>query len=273
LSLAAEILHTQAFAIDPADPYRVYAGADGKLFVSNDKGCTWKALESFTPPPGLEDNRIVIHSILVSAYDGSIYVPIGGANNTDPGVYRSLDQGDSWTFHTFGVSQPFLIFWDMDEDPQTGNLYISSEIGDHPKPYHPPFFKSTDRGVTWVNLTDQFPWHVIKIQVDSDNHFIYALTEGAGLYRSPVFIDDWQRLSNFFWLELLIDPKFPNVVFGGNHTYRSSGGGVYFSNDGGLNFTKVGLEEKIVASLTLNSSGTRLYAACYEDGIYIKDLK
>jgi photosystem II stability/assembly factor-like uncharacterized protein len=273
LSLKAEILHTQALALDPGDPKRVYAGADGKLFVSNDKGRTWSALEAFAPPLSPGRNLIVIHSILVSAYDGGIYVPIGGANNTNPGVYRSIDQGRSWTFHPFGISQPFLIFWDMEEDPQTGYLFISSEIGDHPNPYNPPFLKSTDRGATWINLSDHFPWHAIKIQIDSDNHFVYALTEGSGLYRSPVLVDDWQRLSNSFWLTLLIDPKFPNVVFGGNHTYRSSGGGVYFSDDGGLNFEMVGLEEKIVGSLATNGAGTRLYAACFEDGIYVKNLK
>jgi hypothetical protein len=161
----------------------------------------------------------------------------------------------------------------MEEDPQTGNLYIASEIGDHPKPYHPPFLKSTDRGATWVNISDQFPWHVLRIQVDSENQFVYALTEGSGLYRSPVSVDDWQRLSNFFWLELLIDPKLPDVIFGGNHTYQSSGGGVYFSNDGGLNFEMVGLEDKIVTSLATNGTGTRLFAACYEDGIYVRNLK
>jgi photosystem II stability/assembly factor-like uncharacterized protein len=190
------------------------------------------------------------------------------------GIFKSSDKGRTWLYYSYNVSAMGLIPWDIEEDEVNNMLYVSTEIWDHPTPYKPPFLRSSDGGLTWKNVGDSIPWHVIRIQIKPGTNDVYALTEGMGIYYSKDFGTHWQRLACPFWLELTIDRNHPNVFYGGAHTYLNGSGGVYLSKDAGKTYEgspwarPIGLENKIVSGICLNSSSTMIYAAAYNSGIY-----
>jgi hypothetical protein len=254
--LGGTAAYTRGFAIDPIDPDNVFVWRPSGLYRSDDKGISWQFADSLEYCP----------SMLISPIDGAIFA------TSRPGVFRSYDDGQTWEFFSYDVETPFLIPWDIEEDPVNGILYIATEIGDHPQPYEPPFFRSMDRGETWEEISGELPWHVIRIQVHPETRHVYALTEGMGIYRSIDFGTSWHLLNNYFMLELLIDKNNPCIFYGGNHTYGNRGGGAYMSKDAGNTWESIGLSEKIVTSLALSSSSSKLHASSYASGIFFREF-
>jgi hypothetical protein len=186
-------------------------------------------------------------------------------------VYRSTDGGGTWQRFSFGASLPNFIPWDMEEDPNTGMLYVVIEIGDHPDPYDPPFYRSPDRGETWEEVGDDLSWHGLSIQVDPLTSDVYYLAEGPGLFKSTDMGLHWQQISpqEHFASVLLLDPASPPRLFGGDLLHGVLfHGGVYYSDNGGESFIFLGLEDHSIPDLALNNSSTMLYVAAYDQGIY-----
>ena len=159
--------------IDPGNGNILYSDDNGKLIRSTDRGHSWAVIHEFDD---------MVESIHISTIDGAIYVGQRWYNNTNPGIHRSDDRGETWEFFPFGADIQHFIPWDIAEDPNTGILYVVIEIADHPKPYDPPFYRSTDRGETWKEVgEDDLTWHGFAIQVDPLTSDVYFLSEGTGL--------------------------------------------------------------------------------------------
>jgi photosystem II stability/assembly factor-like uncharacterized protein len=257
---------SSAIEIDPANSSNIYASANSSIYFSSDKGRNWIWLYTFPKS---------ISSMLISRIDQSIFVGIRWEDSQMAnGIYKSTDKGKTWRYYSYNVNARGLIPWDIEEDVVNKKLYISTEIWDHPSPYKPPFLRSSDGGLTWVNIGDSIPWHATRIQVQPGSNEVYILTEGVGIYHSNNFGDHWQRLACPFWLTLTIDHNHPNIFYGGAHTYNNSGGGIYLSKDAGRTYEgsprykPIGLENRIISSICLNSSSTMIYAASYNSGIY-----
>jgi hypothetical protein len=254
-----------AIAIDPTNPDWVYTIANAhELRRSTNRGESFELLQMFDD---------AIRSIRVSvATHGTLYIGFGGYQNPNPsGVFKSTDNGGTWEREPFGVSGA-LIVWSVAEDATDGTLYAGTEIADHPQPYHPPFFRSTDRGHTWVDATGNLPWHVTHISVNSTTHAVYALTEGPGLFRSVDQATNWTAIDTHFGLSLLLDPQNLNHLFGGDIPTGIKNGGAFISTNGGTRFVSFGLEGREVADLALNGTSSRLYATCYGSGIYVTNV-
>ena len=254
-------LDAEGYQIDPTNPKKLYATLWNKLYVSNDKGLNWTEL--YTCPE-------YIRSLHISSVDGSIYLGPQTEQNNNPGIYKSTDGGNSFQLYTFGVSTHNLICWDIDEDPKSGMLFVSVEIADHPQPYNPPFFRSTDGGTTWQNIAGPIKWHALKVQVDTTDQKLYYLVESGGLYKSDNLGNDWQ-LFNFNAMFLLLDQQHQNQLYAGDNA-NFGNGGAWFSGNGGAYFSSIGLSELTVVSLALNKLGTKLYAACYDSGVWVAEI-
>lgn len=249
------------FAVHPYIHGRIFASSDHDLYTSDNWGQHWDSLYTF---PGY------IESIHVSEVDGAVFVGIKWPGISPPnGVFKSTDMGNSFDLYSFGVPDSNMIIWDIEEDPDNEILYACAEISPLPDPYDPPFFRSFDGGLTWEEVSGDLPWHVLKIQVHLMTYDVYVLTESLGLYQSTDFGDTWQFMHNYFCLELLIDANDPSRFFGGNHDACMGDGGVFQSTDTGNTFWFIGLLNKTVGSLCRDYSSSKLYAACYGDGIYV----
>lgn len=259
-SLAGQV---GALALDPRNPNRVLAGFQvaRTLYESLDQGRTWRLLKTF---------ETGIMSLLVSASGAIIVGPHWSSSQTPNGVYLSSDNGVTWQHSPFGTSQRGLILWDLAESPLDQTLYTGTEIYNHPQPYKPPFFRSRDGGKTWEEIGGSLPWHVIAIQVAPGDGSVFALTEGAGLYRSADRGDHWQRLANGPTMSLALDPRQPARLFGGaqfSPQHRLEGG-IYASGDGGRSFFPVGLLGVTVGGIAFSPDGRTLYTTAYASGIY-----
>ncbi len=258
--------NTRGFAFDPHNPARLYCSSNAQLYRSDDYGASWQSLKTF------QKNII---SVLVSVKGSAVYAGMTWEETPSAnGIFKSTDLGQNWSLYAYTDSSRGLITWDIAEDESSGVLFAGNEIYNHPQPYHPPFFRSSDGGKTWKDVTSKIPWHVIRIQVDTLSHTAYALTEGAGLYKSTDGGINWNWFS---WIasgvavdgnELMLNKHNPHQLFVGDHPVGTAVGGVYFSTNSGVTFEHIGLSGKIVVGLTFNNSSTQLFAACYNSGLY-----
>lgn len=140
-ALVGKDLHRTA--IDPTDPNRWFAGAGEGLFVSEDAGTTWRAIEALSGK--------YVHSIrfdpreLHRAY---VYV----AQDSAP-VYRSVDRGATWQVIGDGLpsarpADPLCLHPD---DPST--LFYAGDVSASES----RLFVSTDGGTTWTRSATTIP--------------------------------------------------------------------------------------------------------------------
>ncbi|MFT4877394.1 MAG: hypothetical protein ACI8XY_000345, partial [bacterium] len=123
---------------------------NGKFFTSTDYGSTWTKTAGFSGP---ENHYFYGASIQPSAIElGKVY--IAGSGYSNPGVYMSSDNGDSFTALDQGLPQTMI----YDIAPTLGDEFIfaATELG--------PYVYTTETN-QWSNLSagfapDQIYWTV-----------------------------------------------------------------------------------------------------------------
>jgi len=256
--------HVHAILISPGAPQLVYAGVDTKLYLSRDSGKTWTVIHAFAKP---------VYSLLV--HGGTLFVGLAWDNHVaKSGVFASNLGGGGMVFHPFGPGQTGLIVWTLSRDPLSGLIYAGTEIFDHPQPYHPPFFRSPNNAVTWTNVAGTLPWHVVDSAVRPADGFVYALTEGKGVYGSANQGSTWHPpvVSPGLGIALKMDPATPMRLYAGRQKVSTLTGGIFLSTDAGLHFSSIGLDGVTIGDVALNGAVTRIYAAAYGSGIYVSTI-
>ena len=252
--------NVSALLVVAGQPNLVYAGVGTRLYQSKDSGQNWTIIHVFAKP---------VSAILVA--DSTVYVGLSWDNHVDPsGIYVSGLGGSPTTFHPFGPGHTGLIVWTLSRDPLSGVIYAGTEIFDHPQPYHPPFFRSPNNGMTWTNVGASLPWHVVDAAVRPTDGHVYALTQGYGVYGSANQGNNWQPPVSSLGLgvALEMDPSTPPRLYAGRQKLGLLTGGIFRSGDAGLHFSPVGLDGVTIADIALNATSTRIYAAAYGSGIY-----
>ena len=215
-------------------------GQEG-LYRSTDKGVSWNKIET-------QFYDFIVYDIYITR-KGHIW--IGNADNPDK-LHRSTDNGLTWEVkkNGYGTSE----CWAIGENKE-GILFAGNADGGG-------IYRSTNEGDNWVYISNVSP---LVIATDSNN-VTYAGTF-SGLYSTTDSGITWIN-DNFFQnipvASILIDER--NNIYCGTG-YYNNGNGVFYSSDGGDNWTQIGLAGEEVLSLAFDSIGS-LFAGTLSNGLF-----
>jgi photosystem II stability/assembly factor-like uncharacterized protein len=236
--------HIARIVIDPRNHDIVYVAAVGHLFGANtergvyktsDGGTTWTQVLAVDADTGATD--LVINTanprILVAAMYQRRRAP-WGFNGGGPGggLYRSTDEGRTWTRITQGLPAGQVGRIGLDAYHADPNIIFA--LVEHTT--EGGLYRSDDAGARWtkVSAMNPRPMYFSQIRVDpTDRQRIYVL--GVGLEISN---DGGRTFSSSYLLHtdhhaMWIDPKNPAHVIEGND------GGVGISYDRGASWVTV----------------------------------
>ena len=121
-------------------------------------------------------------SSLVVDSSGDIFA----ASYLNPGVFRSTDDGDSWTQTTTGFMNSHV---DVLAINTKGHIFAGG-YGDN----HGSVFRSIDNGESWTQIDTTLPAQGIGAIAINESGDIFAI-EGEGFYRSTNNGDNWVQIS------------------------------------------------------------------------------
>ena len=243
-----EMQDITALAFDPADSKILYAGTPHLPWKTIDGGATWRSIHD-----GLIDDSDIF-SIHVNPHHPELVFA-----SACSGIYRSDTAGDSW-HKLIGIPGTHRRTHILAEDPRTSQtVYAGTTLG---------LFKSSDDGRTWRHLTFE---QVNGLVFDPDDpRTLYLATEHAGILKSTDAGETVHPVNAGF-----ANHNLTQITGRGKRLYASSAyeglyGGVFVSNDGGLDWTLQANERALLGrnlnSLAAAEASSWLYAAA-EDAV------
>jgi hypothetical protein len=109
---------------------------------------------------------------------------------------------------------------------------------------------------------------VLKFSADTATGRLYAVAEGPGLYATTSGGSFEQVSGVHVTNDVLADEHRPGWVYAAQLVSGNLLGGVYASSEGGVGLSLIGLAGKTISGLTMNRTGTELYAVAFGQGIY-----
>lgn len=243
-------------AVAESNPNVVYVGCgegiqrpdlsvgDG-VYKSTDAGKTWKNM-------GLKDGQQIGGIVIDPKNENRVFVAVLGhpyGPNTERGVYRSLDGGNSWervlykdentgavqiSFDPNNSDILYADLWAGRQGPWENGQWNGPESG---------LYKSTDGGKTWKHLTKGLPTPAQGLGrigfgiAPTNSNRLYATVDAGrygGIYRSDDAGESWQLMSSDgrYWgrgsdfAEVKVDPTNADIVYSANVvTWKSVDGG------------------------------------------------
>ena len=151
-------------------PGLLYAGTEnGNLFVTRNDGDSWESIDKGLP-------RHCYTGVVASPHDArTVFVTLTGMaqDNFSPFVFRSDDQGETWTSISDGLPlEPVHV---IHEDPQVKNLlYLGTMLS---------VYVSVDGGTSWHSLRSNLPTtSVHDLFVHPREHELVIGTHGRSVY-------------------------------------------------------------------------------------------
>lgn len=197
------------------------SGGVASLFISNDGGTTWRAVEN-------EEQRIFSASILSIETDPSnpdlVYAGMKGE-----GILKSEDKGVSWNYLNF---QSIKVYGLAVDPANTQVIYASGVWQGRGK-----IFKSLDRGENWkeiYTMPADGPL-IISMAIGRNNtDILYAGSSEGQLVKTEDGGDTWENIfkDSDPIIGLALDKFNDNLVYlatTGTSSFRSSDGGKTFS--------------------------------------------
>lgn len=243
-------------AVAESNPNVVYVGCgegiqrpdlsvgDG-VYKSTDAGKTWKNM-------GLKDGQQIGGIVIDPKNENRVFVAVLGhpyGPNTERGVYRSLDGGNTWervlykdentgavqiSFDPNNSDILYADLWAGRQGPWENGQWNGPESG---------LYKSTDGGKTWKHLTKGLPTPAQGLGrigfgiAPTNSNRLYATVDAGrygGIYRSDDAGESWQLMSSDgrYWgrgsdfAEVKVDPTNADIVYSANVvTWKSVDGG------------------------------------------------
>ncbi|MCS6820443.1 MAG: glycosyl hydrolase [Microscillaceae bacterium] len=249
-----------AIAVSEYDNNVIYVGGGEKTWRGNvshgygmwksvNAGKTWQNI-------GLNDSRHISRIRIHPKNPDLVYVAVMGhafGQNTERGVYRTKDGGNTWERILFVNSQTAAV--DLAMDPSNPRILYATMWRAIRTPYSfesggegSSIWKSTDGGDTWVEITRKpgLPKGTIGIAgiavspVQPDRVWAIIEAEDGGVFRSDNGGENWQKLNDerklrqraWYYTRIYADTQNPDVVYVVNVEFHKS-------KDGGKTFQAI----------------------------------
>jgi len=207
----------------------LYAGSGSVLYKSLDQGVNWQSLKTFSGASELA-------SIYVNKYDQIFASPYTDATATDLGLWRSVDEGETWE-KVLPLPADCAI-WAIDED-SSGNLF-AGVYTTGPTTGNARIYKSVNNGSSWIQVYyDSDGRHIHDIAVDRTTGYIYAsVGDTYGDWQTSYIIRSTDGGNPNSWNEILSDmpqvvaiEAVPGARLFGTDTSQDINGKIYHSTD------------------------------------------
>jgi photosystem II stability/assembly factor-like uncharacterized protein len=219
----------------------------GGICVSTDGGRTWQASSTGMPPTA--PTHILIDPASPAGYRTLWAATVGH------GVYRSSDDGRTWSPINKGITQPDALAWRLTLSPD-GSLYAliarRSEDGGIGNSGDGALYRSTDRGDHWSRLT-------LPAEANAPNGLAVDPRDPKRLYLAL-----WARSTS------KAVPHPAKAIPGHPEILNGEGGGIALSTDGGHTWHWVLDRDRHVYDVTIDPRNPNtLYAAGFESTAWI----
>jgi len=165
---------------------------------------------------------------------------------TRDGVFRSTDNGESWT--QTGLTEEYVKSLAINA---SGHLFAGGDSD---------VFRSTNNGDSWEATGCHADFWGKSIVINSSGHIFAGTTEGV--FRSTDNGDNWTQINTGLsktYVRALAINKANGYLYVGTQDY----GGISYSADNGDNWTSIGLTYQDVLSIVVNSSG-HIFAGTFD---------
>jgi photosystem II stability/assembly factor-like uncharacterized protein len=171
---------------------------------------------------------------------GDVFAGTGG------GVYRSADNGATWT--QTGLTNSVVNALGINS---AGDVFAATYDG---------IFRSTDNGSIWTAVNTGLTYQAIVSLAIASNGHILGGTNGQSVYRSTDNGGTWAEIYRGLSIYCLAANSSGQVFAG------TLGSGVFSSTDDGLSWNNVGLPNSFVSSFAINPSA-HIFAGS-SNGVY-----
>ncbi len=251
------------------------AGRQG-LFHTEDAGEHWHERNN-----GFIGSEVVD---IIRASDGTLY-----AGTYSLGMFKSTDQGQSWTFSSYNLENPYIMLIAAHPiEPQT--VFVTTNGG---------VYVSLDSGLTWERVAKEFfsdsellpgisHFHGISFDPKDPKHIYVGgggdqySPNGAGISISEDGGKNWKQANTGFEIDvhvskIVADKNNPSIIYattqGATNFQEKTGNGygVFKSTDYGQSWKKInsGLETVETNTIALDPNDSNvIYLGTDDDGIY-----
>ena len=212
----------------------IFAGTDKGVFLMNDTGTTWSAVNK-----GLTNSNI--SSITISG--SNIFV------GTTQGVFLSTNNGASWSSVKKGLTDTIVFSL-----AASGNSIFAGTFGD--------VFLSTNNGASW-SATKTGVAYAQFYSIATSSNKVIAGTTANGIVSSTNNGSNWTLLNKG-----LMGKEVLSVAISGNNLFAATMNGVFLStNNGSWTAVNKGLTDTLVVSLT--SIENYIFAGTGGGGVFL----
>ncbi len=211
-----------SMAVDPNNLNTIYAGTKYRPYKSTDAGKSWKLIKA-----GMIDDSDIFAISINQESPNKLYA------SACSGIYESSNGGENWR-KVQGIPSTSRRTRDILINPaDSTQVYAATTEG---------FWMSANSGRTWMMTTARnLEINSIAVHPELPNR-IFIGTNNHGMMVSNDGGRNWaQTNSNFtsrFTYSVTADISEPNRLYATTKNTSSSGGFVFFSNDGGVTWTQ-----------------------------------